>query len=238
MPPLIPPAEPSRPCPSDVSGRDRWPLTVSFPGAQHRDPLPIRPLLLSLIIAIPAFVACGGISQLSSTAPEAPDSASTSLRERAASDNNTGAELARRGDYENAAARFESACTAGSAEGCYNLGTLIEARRSGVTLDTTRAAALFNMALSVGDARFCDEVGTLFKKGVGVAKDEARAVALYNKACEKGSTDGCYNLGVMFQYGLGIAQDETRAEALFTKACKRGNNGACIALQMLRESGP
>ncbi len=61
-------------------------------------------------------------------------------------------------DYVKAAEAFERSCAGGSAEGCFQLGTLYE-KGMGVAQNPYRASSLFAQACRGGDAKGCSHMG-------------------------------------------------------------------------------
>ncbi|XYI03782.1 tetratricopeptide repeat protein [Sorangium sp. So ce1128] len=161
----------------------------------------------------------------------------------AAIENNRGIDAARREMPADAVARFTSACDRGLAEGCYNLGLMVD-EGVGVNKDTRRAATLyrkahdlFSAACDGGDTTSCHRVGMVYAGDRSAFRGDERDAGSYRASCDKGSTEDCYHLGLLFEGGIGVARDDRRAAALFAKACNKGSEAACMRLRLLEIQG-
>ena len=152
---------------------------------------------------------------------------------------------------------YKTACDAGDALGCVNLGKLDVDKGN-----TSDAAALFKKACDAGEPAGCDDLGALATgqaivdrlgpRGSHVYKlycggalsagcsgwgdatvptgakvDLADAVAQFDKACDMGLLTACVNEGALILVGQGGPRDRTRAQGLFQRACDGGDPGGC-----------
>ena len=125
-------------------------------------------------------------------------------------------------DLGRAAAKYQEACTLGSATGCTNLGFLYE-KGSGVKMDRLKAVALYQHGCDgTGFQRSnlggCVNVSHAYRDGVGVEKDEAHEAGIFREACDRkldpddihaaeNSARACSLLGGLYIAGDGIPKD-------------------------------
>ncbi|CAN5256602.1 hypothetical protein BH09MYX1_BH09MYX1_55200 [soil metagenome] len=152
---------------------------------------------------------------------------------------------------------YKTACDAGDALACVNLGKL--------ELDDASASDardLFKKACDGGEAAGCNNLGALAtgqpivdrmgprgahsyklfcggalsagcagwgdaKTPVGVKVDLADAVAQFDKACDMGLLMACVNEGALILVGQGGPRDRARAQGFFQRACDGGDPGGC-----------
>lgn len=93
-------------------------------------------------------------------------------------------------DYAQARRHLSTACEAGHAYGCLDLGVLYMYAR-GVEADHARAAELFEVACEGGAANGCHYLGDYWSGRHGHNEDLERARGWYAKACEAGSQSSC-----------------------------------------------
>jgi uncharacterized protein len=124
---------------------------------------------------------------------------------------------------------FDAACTAGTLEGCSQLGEMYR-YGAGTAQDTAKAKALYEKACNGKDALGCSDLGVLYAAGDGVTKDDAKAAALYQQACDEGLMIACVNIGFMYAKGTGVKADLDKAHALYEQACTGGEAKGCSNL--------
>src|SRR5690606_23775059 len=125
---------------------------------------------------------------------------------------------------ELATASYARACTAGSAEGCDELGRrLLEG--VGAAVDREAALRASRRGCDGGRAASCRRAASLVE-----ADDAAAALRLHERACDGGEAGSCVDLGVALSRGEGTAADPARAAELFERACDAGDATGCFDL--------
>jgi TPR repeat protein len=139
---------------------------------------------------------------------------------------------------------FQKACDQADGSGCYELGTLYNIGKSGVSVDEARAAELFARAAklvqpscSAGCQRDCVTLGWMLHTAQAVAHDGARSIALLDKACSSGVGQGCYLLATMYAFAYEVPKDRARAIALYKRACELGDPLGCNGYAYSCEKG-
>lgn len=141
------------------------------------------------------------------------------------------------GDYKAAIRDWESACSDGEMDGCYNLAYMY-ATGKGVLHNEKKAASLYTKACDRGDLQACSNLGALYENGVGgIKRDYYKSSRLYAKSCNGGNVDGCYNLGVTYYRGRGVYRDYKIASELYEDSCNRGNIEGCYNLANMYRYG-
>lgn len=85
----------------------------------------------------------------------------------------------------------ETACFAGLAKGCWNLGEMYRLGKKGIPVSLARARRYFWAACRDGFARACYQLGMLWEQGGGGAIDRRKAQVFFRKACRGGWDDAC-----------------------------------------------
>ena len=130
------------------------------------------------------------------------------------------------GDHARATDLYRSACEAGFARACFNLG--VHYRLGvGIEADEARSFALTEASCEAGLIVACSDLGYHYYGGIGVEEDKAEASRLYRRACDDGYLPGCRNLGVQYRDGDGVRQDLAEARRLFLTACDGGDLASC-----------
>ncbi len=88
----------------------------------------------------------------------------------------------------------ESACFAGLAKGCWNLGEMYRIGKTGIPVSLARARRYFWAACRDGFARACYQLGTLWNQGGGGAMNARKAQVFFRKACRGGWDEACVKL--------------------------------------------
>ncbi len=117
-----------------------------------------------------------------------------------------------RADDSAASVWYRKAADAGSAEGAFSLGAMLENGR-GVEKNLPLAAEFYRKAAEQGHAAAEFNLGILLDNGTGVAQDQVQAAEWYKKAAGQGLARAAYNLGSMYAMGQGVTRD--LAEAYF-----------------------
>ncbi len=128
--------------------------------------------------------------------------------------------------YEQAAALYNRACTAGSMNGCASLGYLFQLGE-GVARDYARALDLDSKACKAASSFACGDLGELYSEGLGVAQNDPLAFSLESKACDAGDAYGCNNLGGRYRYGAGTSIDLDKARQYYARSCQLGVQYGC-----------
>lgn len=93
-------------------------------------------------------------------------------------------------DPARAAAFYQKACDAGSAQGCCEVAGKYESG-IGVAKDDFRASDLYSKACNAGYLRGCTGLAAKYEFGMGIAKNLLRARQLWEKACSMGDEFSC-----------------------------------------------
>src|SRR5690606_21406090 len=120
---------------------------------------------------------------------------------------------------------LESACGAGHAPACGQLGAALSREEDGAA----RARELMQRGCDAGDDASCVELGAAWADGRGGPRDEARAIALWLGLCDRGVALGCAALG--HHYHLRDAKDEARR--YLDRGCAGGDSAACAEARRL-----
>jgi uncharacterized protein len=143
-----------------------------------------------------------------------------------------------RGEIDQGRELYESACTNGSAEGCYALAEL--ERRA----NPQRTVQLLGGACDRDFSAACYTLGAMLAQGRDVERDLPRAASLFERGCAAGDGRACFALGFQLQNGSGIERDPARASDLFARArrffqerCTLGEGYACHNLALIYAGG-
>jgi Sel1 repeat len=154
-------------------------------------------------------------------------------------------------------------CQHNSAQGCFNLGTLLSGGR-GLPRDPMGAARSFKRACDIGFPSACDSIvslvktdgdsvlhqlcdrgdgtscfmlGSLYYGGQGVSRNLEYAAALFQQSCTAGVTRACGQLGESYLFGEGVPKDLTKARQILENACDAGYGPACFNVGVMHRQG-
>ncbi|HTA44924.1 MAG TPA: hypothetical protein VK789_20890 [Bryobacteraceae bacterium] len=154
-------------------------------------------------------------------------------------------------------------CQKNSAQGCFNLGTLLNGGK-GLPRDPTGAGRTFKRACDLGlesactslvnfvktdgddillqpchrgDGASCYMLGSLYYGGQGVNRNLEYSANLFQQSCTAGFTRGCGQLGESYLFGEGVPKDMTRARQILEKACDAGFGPGCFNVGLMQRQG-
>ena len=140
-------------------------------------------------------------------------------------------EFEKKGDRAKAKELYGKACDGGLAEGCLNLGVLIQS-------NPRKANPLYEKACNGGVVEGCFNLGVAYANGRdGLQQDYTKARQLFKRACDGNLAVGCHGLAVIYAKGKGIRQDLPTAKKYFGKACDLGEQDGCDGYAVLNEKG-
>jgi TPR repeat protein len=131
-------------------------------------------------------------------------------------------------DVPAARGHFATACEAGVAFGCSNLGALLFDGADGVPRDREASVRAFRRGCELGGARACGALGAELLAGVNLPANPAEADTLLTRACTLESWDHCDLLGTAAIDGR-LPGGEARGASLRARACAHGVTAACGA---------
>lgn len=159
-------------------------------------------------------------------------------------------------DYQKAKKYFEKACRLNVAEGCYNLGRLLDIHLKRELLSREHgheeykkndelAQMYIDKGCKMGAAGKCDKIyGRYYpggkSKGMSIAipyDENPNNIVTFKKACEKNDSGACVKVGRIYFRGLDIKKDLNEAEKYFKKACDLNNGFGCYNLTGLSQEG-
>ncbi len=194
--------------------------------------------LATLIVCTTLLAACGGKKPApESTGPPAEtqtaDPLETACRAGTVKSCLAAAATAEsRGDVQNAAELYGTACDLEDPNGCVLAAQVI------IDEDLALAREYFERGCALGDATACYGVGMSWSSLFPEA-DVDRARGGLEKSCGMGFMAACNELAGYYQRGEGVEVDLEREEALRTQACEGGDGEACITLSArARETDP
>lgn len=121
---------------------------------------------------------------------------------------------------------YDSACTAGLAQACYNFADLTA--QDEVDAVRQRSAALIEWSCKAGYADACARwADDRLTDGSG---DVAEAKSLLEATCKKGNAEACFRLGDRLIWGNGLQKDVSAGLAAFKAGCDAGGGEACERL--------
>lgn len=106
-------------------------------------------------------------------------------------------------DYAAAAAHWQAAARAGSAEASLQLGLMADVGL-GMPGDPARAFGLYLDAARLGQPDAAFNVGVMLDAGTGVARDPVAAGIWYARAVLAGNRRAAFNLGLLYRDGSGV----------------------------------
>ena len=147
-----------------------------------------------------------------------------------------GRELAQKGDYTGALAKWRSAVEAGNFDAAFLVGLLYESGR-GVEQDYAEAADWYRKAADGGVPDAMYHLGILRDLGRGVNESKSKALRWFRKAAEAGHAAAMSTVGLFYERGKGVKKDYKKALHWYRKAADIGNAIAQGNVGLLYEKG-
>ncbi len=135
----------------------------------------------------------------------------------------SGVEAQQRGDFETAAAIFDSLAKQGDAYAQYNLGVAYH-NGNGVPQDYEDAVEWYLKSAEQEVPKAQYGLGSMYHGGHGVPQDYKEAIKWYRKSAEQGYSEAQNILGLMYRMGLGVTQDNVFAHMWFNIAASFAND--------------
>jgi TPR repeat protein len=129
-------------------------------------------------------------------------------------------------DQPRAFAAFERACNARFADGCANMGVMIDGGWVGAR-DPERVRHLYESSCVAGSVLGCGALSRALTTGSLGTVDEPRSIVLGRRACDLGDTRSCVAIAQRMAFGAGMPRDVAGAMALFDRQCDFGDPNAC-----------
>ena len=153
-------------------------------------------------------------------------------------------------------------CQHDSAQGCFNLGTLLSGGRlprdpigagrsfkhacdiglesactSIMNLVKTDGDAVLLQPCNHGDGASCFMLGSLYYGGQGVSRNLVYSASLFQQSCTAGFTRGCGQLGESYLFGEGVPRDFIKARQILGNACDAGYAPGCFNVGLMHRQG-
>ena len=126
----------------------------------------------------------------------------------------------------------------GDAKSQFELGTVFDFGKLGVTKDEVAAAKWYRKAAVQNYAPAQFKVGSCYSGGRGVEKDFVEAVKWFLKAAELNDTDGQTALGLSYAAGLGVERNLVEAYAWSNLAARTEERASEARRHLEREMSP
>lgn len=122
------------------------------------------------------------------------------------------------------ATELQTACDAGDAAACTQLGIRYERGDVGTAHDHDKATALYARACELGNATGCYTQALILMYD---QKDVARAARLLSQTCDAKHGPSCAMLGDLYRDGKVLGFSEKRALGYYQTACDSGYQNGC-----------
>jgi uncharacterized protein len=130
--------------------------------------------------------------------------------------------------YSTAMNYFQRSCSLGHAEGCSNIGVLLE-HGFGVKKSLAQATAYYERACNNGSGAGCLNLSYLYLYGRGHRVSPEKAELYGEKGCKMGFAVSCTVLGYAYERGDVIPPSREQAMLFFERGCVLKDAHACIA---------